>query len=155
MNASCIFCKIIKGIIPSHKILETDLTYAFLDINPITRLGHVLVIPKHHAQYMHQVPDNHLADLLPVAKKIAAIVGGENYNVLQNNGRLAHQAVDHVHFHIIPKTQSEGLGIHWPSQSPSQDELALLAKSIKDKLDVWAKLTHLLSMKGGWWIGMD
>ncbi|KAJ3119278.1 Adenosine 5'-monophosphoramidase, partial [Nowakowskiella sp. JEL0407] len=89
--ASCIFCKIIKGQIPSHKIYDSNLVYAFLDIGPLSK-GHALVIPKFHTQFMHEVPDDALAEILPVAKKIAKVVGGENYNILQNNGRLAHQA---------------------------------------------------------------
>ena len=56
MSANCIFCKIIKGSIPSHKLFETELSYCFLDINPLNR-GHFLVIPKEHAQYMHQLSD--------------------------------------------------------------------------------------------------
>ncbi|KAI8806854.1 putative HNT1-adenosine 5'-monophosphoramidase [Cladochytrium replicatum] len=134
-NASCIFCKIIKGAIPSSKILETELTYVFLDINPISK-AHALVIPKYHAQFMHEVPDEHLADILPIAKKVATAIGAENYNILQNNGRLAHQAVDHVHFHIIPKPDArQGLGIEWPQQSPSKEELTETLAAIKAKLE--------------------
>ncbi|KAJ3088667.1 hypothetical protein HK102_008225 [Quaeritorhiza haematococci] len=132
VNASCIFCKIIKGVIPSFKLLETEFTYAFLDIGPLSK-GH-LVIPKYHAQYFHEIPDEYLADLLPQAKKLAKIVGGSNYNLLQNNGRLAHQAVDHVHFHIIPKTESEGLGIEWKTKTVEKEDLAALAKEIIGKL---------------------
>ncbi|TPX46870.1 hypothetical protein SeLEV6574_g02969 [Synchytrium endobioticum] len=135
MAASCIFCKIIKGAIPSHKLYETELTYSFLDISPLST-GH-LVIPKAHAQYLHEVPDESLADLLPVAKKIASAIGAKNYNVLQNNGRLAHQAVDHAHFHIIPKpNDAEGLGVGWPMQIRSEDEL----KAAKDA--IIAKINH-------------
>lgn len=59
------------------------------------------MIPKTHAEKLHQVPDAELAELLPVAKKIAIAVGAENYNILQNNGRIAHQEVDHVHVHMV------------------------------------------------------
>lgn len=59
------------------------------------------MIPKTHAVKLHDVPDAELAELLPVAKKIALAVGAENYNVLQNNGRIAHQVVDHVHIHMV------------------------------------------------------
>ncbi|TPX36213.1 hypothetical protein SmJEL517_g01505 [Synchytrium microbalum] len=133
MAANCIFCKIIKGAIPSHKVLETELTYAFLDISPLST-GH-LVIPKAHAQFFHQVPDENLADLLPVAKKVALAIGAKDYNLLQNNGRLAHQAVDHVHFHIIPKpNETEGLGIEWPMLKPTQEQLLATKNSIVEKL---------------------
>ncbi|KAH9970832.1 HIT-like protein [Lactifluus volemus] len=135
-SAACIFCKIIKGDIPSFKLIETSLSYAFLDINPLSR-GHALVIPKYHAEKMHELPDEYLADALPVAKKIAAAQGVENYNILQNNGRIAHQFVDHVHFHVIPKpseSDNEGLVIGWPQQDISQDQLATIHAELKNKL---------------------
>ena len=66
------------------------------DIGPISE-GHALVIPKYHGAKLDEIPDEHLTELLPVAKKIAIATGAEQYNVLQNNGRMAHQMVDHVH----------------------------------------------------------
>ncbi|KAJ3257924.1 hypothetical protein HK103_004215 [Boothiomyces macroporosus] len=83
---------------------------------------------------MHQVPDETLADMLPVAKKVALALGPQNYNILQNNGRLAHQEVDHVHFHIIPKDEAGGLGIKWTTKQPSQDELKELCSSLVEKI---------------------
>ncbi|KAG6829440.1 Adenosine 5'-monophosphoramidase [Tephrocybe sp. NHM501043] len=132
--ASCIFCKIIKGEIPSFKLIETDLSFAFLDIGPLSK-GHALVIPKYHAAKLHELPDEHLTDVLPIAKKIALAQGIVDYNILQNNGRIAHQEVDHVHFHIIPKpNQDEGLTIGWPTQKANMDELKKYAEEIKSKL---------------------
>ena len=106
-----------------------------------------------HAEKMHELPDDYLADALPIAKKIALALGCENYNILQvrlcrlmhdhvpnflqNNGRIAHQEVDHVHFHIIPKpsaTDSEGLVVGWPAQKPSKEELSALHEELKGKL---------------------
>ncbi|KAG7444181.1 HIT-like protein [Guyanagaster necrorhizus] len=134
--ASCIFCKIIKGEIPSLKLLETDLSYAFLDIGPLSK-GHALVIPKYHAEKLHQLPDEHLTDILPIAKRIAIAQGVENYNILQNNGRIAHQVVDHVHFHVIPKpsnTDKEGLVIGWPTQQIEKSELTKIFEELKEKI---------------------
>ena len=62
------------------------------------------MIPKHHGAKLHDIPDEHLTELLPVAKKIAIATGAEQYNVLQNNGRMAHQMVDHVHCEYISET---------------------------------------------------
>ncbi|KAJ1916782.1 Adenosine 5'-monophosphoramidase [Tieghemiomyces parasiticus] len=134
MASSCLFCKIVKGAIPSAKLLETELSFAFLDIGPLST-GHALVIPKFHAEKLHEVPDEYLADLLPVAKKIATALGSENYNILQNNGRLAHQEVPHVHFHVIPKpNEREGLGIGWPVKATDKDDLKAVQESIINKL---------------------
>ncbi|GAA6015500.1 hypothetical protein JCM11491_004373 [Sporobolomyces phaffii] len=134
---SCIFCKIIAGKIPSFKLIETDLSYAFLDIGPIAK-GHSLVIPKYHGAKLHDLPDETLTDILKNLKKIAVAQGLENYNVLQNNGRIAHQVVDHVHFHLIPKpsdSDKEGLVVGWPTQEGVEmDQLKAFAEEIKGKL---------------------
>ncbi|KIW76356.1 hypothetical protein AYO20_00990 [Fonsecaea nubica] len=132
--AACIFCKIIKGEIPSFKLFESEKVLAFLDIQPLSR-GHALVIPKHHGVKLTDIPDDSLVDILQVLKKIAVATGAENYNILQNNGRLAHQEVDHVHFHLIPKPNAaEGLGIGWPAQKMEMDELKKLYETLKAKM---------------------
>ncbi|KAK4139388.1 HIT family protein 1 [Dichotomopilus funicola] len=132
--AACIFCKIIKGEIPSFKLVETDKTLAFLDINPLSR-GHALIIPKFHGAKLADIPDEHLADILPIAKKLVKATGAEEYNILQNNGRGAHQLVDHVHFHVIPKpNEKEGLGISWPQQPTDMDKLKALFEDLKSKV---------------------
>jgi len=70
-----------------------------------------------------------------VTKKLAKATGAENYNILQNNGRMAHQMVDHVHFHMIPKpNEQEGLGINWPQQEMPKDKLQKLADELKAKM---------------------
>ncbi|KAI0127957.1 hit family protein [Xylariales sp. AK1849] len=133
-NAACIFCKIIKGEIPCFKLFESDKTLAFLDINPLSR-GHALVIPKYHGEKLLDVPDDHLGEILPLVKKLAKATGATDYNLLQNNGRVAHQVVDHVHFHMIPKpNQTEGLGISWPQQTTDMDGLKALFEELKSKM---------------------
>ncbi|CAG8586312.1 10489_t:CDS:2 [Ambispora leptoticha] len=136
--ADCLFCKIIKREIPSNKLIETEHSYAFLDIFPLSK-GHSLVVPKYHTEFLHQLPDENLADLLPVAKKVAVAVTAATeetqYNILQNNGPRAHQVVKHVHFHVIPKQEDgSGLIIEWPSSKASNQELEDLAKKIIEKL---------------------
>ncbi|KAF8330239.1 HIT-like domain-containing protein [Amanita rubescens] len=117
-DENCIFCKIVQGTIPCFRVLETEHSVAFLDINPVSE-GHTQVIPKYHARTIADLPDEYLCDIGPVVKKVAIATGAENYNVVQNNGRLAFQHVDHVHFHVIPKTSpTDGLVMdiekNWP-----------------------------------------
>jgi diadenosine tetraphosphate (Ap4A) HIT family hydrolase len=130
---NCIFCKIISGQIPCLKLLETPKVLAFLDINPLST-AHALVIPKTHSARLHEISEEEAAECGLILSKLAkALVKsglGVDYNVLQNNGRLAHQEVEHVHFHLIPKNASEGLGIQWHSKSKSKEELA----ATKEKL---------------------
>ncbi|CAD6593576.1 MAG: Adenosine 5'-monophosphoramidase [Alectoria sarmentosa] len=127
--AACNFCKIIKGDIPSFKLFESDRVLAFLDIQPLSQ-GHALVVPKAHGSKLTDIPDDQLEEILPVAKKLAMATGSENYNILQNNGRLAHQEVDH-----IPKpNQQEGLGIGWPASETNMEKLKTYFNEVKAKM---------------------
>ena len=111
-----IFDKILSGEIGCHRVYEDEHTLAFLDIAPLAP-GHTLVIPKEAREYLHQLSDEAAAALgralARVARAVLAATGAEHYNVLQNNGESAHQAVPHVHFHIIPRLGDQGLGIEW------------------------------------------
>jgi len=133
-DSSCIFCKIIQGGIPSHKVFEDDHTFAFMDINPLSD-NHVLVIPKYHTEKLHELPPEEMASIGPALVKISKAIGAENYNILQNNGSLAHQVVKHVHFHIIPKpNKQDGLGIDWPTKDTNHEKFKKQAEEIKTKL---------------------
>jgi histidine triad (HIT) family protein len=115
--AETVFAKILRGEIPCHRVYEDAAVLAFLDVNPIAR-GHTLVIPKEAAATFDQLSDDAAAALgrvLPrIARAVMAATGTTAYNLLQNNGAEAHQAVFHVHVHIIPKhADGSGLGIEW------------------------------------------
>jgi len=134
--AETVFTKILRGEIPCHRVYEDDQVLAFLDINPIAR-GHTLVIPKEPAATLDALSDDAAAAVgrvLPrIARAVLAATGTEHFNLLQNNGAPAHQAVFHVHFHIIPKhDDGSGLGIGW--KSGTIDDAAELAKAIAGKL---------------------
>ena len=127
-----IFSKIIAGEIPCHRVYEDDLVLAFLDINPLSP-GHTLVIPKEPAATLDALSDESAAAVgrvLPrLCRAVLAATGATEFNVLQNNGAGAHQAVFHVHFHIIPKLGPErggkGLGVGWtPGRLTDGDALA-------------------------------
>ncbi len=111
-----IFSKILNGEIPCHRVYEDAHVLAFLDIGPLSD-GHLLVIPKEARAQIHELSDESAAALgrvLPrLARAVMAATGATAYNILQNNGAAAHQAVMHVHFHIIPKLGSAGLGVGW------------------------------------------
>ena len=134
--AETVFTKILRGEIPCHRIYEDDQVLAFLDISPIAR-GHTLVIPKEPAATLDALSDDAAAAVgrvLPrIARAVLAATGTTSFNLLQNNGAEAHQAVFHVHFHIIPKhDDGSGLGIGW--KSGKLDDGADLAKAIAGKL---------------------
>ncbi len=126
------FSKILRNEIPCHRVYEDDLVVAFLDISPLSR-GHTLVIPREPAETLDQLSDESAAAIgrvLPrIARAVLAATGAKHYNVLQNNGPLAHQAVMHVHFHIIPKYEDgTGLGIGW--RAGKLEDGAALAQAI-------------------------
>jgi histidine triad (HIT) family protein len=132
-----IFGKIIAGSIPCHKVYEDDQVLAFLDIAPLSR-GHTLVIPKEPAATLDQLSDAAAAALgrvLPrICRAVIAVTGVTEYNVLENNGAGAHQAVPHVHFHIIPKADEQaGLGLKWRTL-PLGDDAAQLAGQLAQHL---------------------
>jgi histidine triad (HIT) family protein len=136
--AQTIFTKILSGEIPSHKVYEDEHVFAFLDIGPLSK-GHTLVIPKEPAETLDQLSDESSAAIgrvLPrLCRAVVAVTGCPAYNVLQNNRPEAHQAVFHVHFHIIPKpNEAEGLGIEWPTGRLDAEEGKALAAAIAAKL---------------------
>src|SRR5690242_17538061 len=134
--AETVFAKILRGEIPCHRVYEDAAVLAFLDVNPLSR-GHTLVIPREPAETLDQLSSDAAAAIgraLPrIARAVVKATGAKAYNVLQNNGPLAHQAVMHVHFHIIPKyDDGAGLGIDWPAKKLEGGEE--LAKAIAEAL---------------------
>jgi histidine triad (HIT) family protein len=132
------FQRILSGELPCHKVYEDAQVLAFLDIAPLAP-GHTLVIPKEPAETLDQLSDASAAAVgrvLPrLCRAVVRATGARAYNVLQNNGPLAHQAVFHVHFHIIPKPDLEsGLGIGWPARSLDPAGGAQLARAIASHL---------------------
>lgn len=133
-----IFTRIIAGELPCHRVYEDDKVLAFLDIGPLSP-GHTLVIPKEPAETLDRLSDDSAAALGRVLPRLSRAVlratGAQDFNVLQNNGAAAHQAVGHVHFHIIPKfSDGAGLGIDWPAGSLSPEDGERLAQAIAARL---------------------
>ncbi len=131
-DPDCVFCKIVAGHIPSFKLFEDDDVFAFLDIAPFEK-GHALLIPKHHAVYLTDLPEPVLARLMPAAKRVAGLLLArlpcDGFNILQNNGPCATQVVPHVHFHIVPRWN--GRAVNWISGNyDSPDEIAGLHRRL-------------------------
>lgn len=103
MNNDCLFCKIVSGDIPSYKIYEDELVYAFLDINPDSN-GHTLIIPKKHFLDLDEIDINTLTHILEVAKKLKlrleSKLNCDGLTLIQNNGDI--QEVKHFHLHLKP-----------------------------------------------------
>jgi len=138
MSDTSIFQKIVAGEIPSHKLYEDQCVYAFLDIGPLSR-GHALLIPKKCYMTLDQVPEEVAAALgraLPrLVRAVMKVTGADGCNVLQNNGKVSGQVVDHVHFHIIPKyADGQGLSFDWQAGEVDSSDAAELARQIAEAM---------------------
>ena len=135
---NCIFCKIVRGEIPSAKVLENEKVLAFLDINPVSK-GHTLVIPKIHYSTFPEMPLDMLAALGEALQQIGSAVKSQldfaGFNILLNNDRAAGQLIDHSHFHLIPRNVGDGV-MDWPpvisyAQGEMETIRAVLASVVK------------------------
>ena len=96
----CIFCKIVKGEIPSKKVLENDKFLAFYDINPIAKI-HVLIIPKEHYEKFDVTPIELFPEMAKFIKDVAKELNITDYRLITNNGKKAGQEVFHLHIHLV------------------------------------------------------
>ncbi len=138
MNADCIFCKIVNDQMPSARVYDDAQAIAFLDIAPVAK-GHVLVIPRSHYDPITATPDEILAHLISVVKRVAAAqvdaLGANGINVSQANGRCAGQVVPHIHFHVIPRFDGGADHEKWTSKRYTDThEMESFAKNIRAAL---------------------
>ncbi len=136
MLTSCIFCQIVSGKTPCHKIYEDKKYLAFLDIRPIAP-GHVLVVPKKHSQDLLHAAPTEQKGLLEIAVKIAPAIlratGASAFNIGINTGKESGQVVFHTHVHIIPRTAKDGIK-SWENLSSKTLDLARIAEQIRLKM---------------------
>lgn len=122
----CVFCKIIKGEIPSKKIYEDDDVLAILDISQAT-LGHTLVLPKKHYENLFSIENNDYLKVMEkvkmLAKTITSALNASGCNILNNCGELAGQSVMHFHVHIIPRYENDDLKIEFKEHSLNLEEI--------------------------------
>ena len=134
----CIFCRIVKGEIPSSKVYEDENVFAFLDIGPLA-WGHVLIVPKKHSEAVTELAPGEAAALFAAVPKLAAAVmkatGAEGLNVLQNNGAVAGQAVHHLHIHLIPRHAGDGLGYRWNAKKYPEGEMTIWHKKVLNAME--------------------
>ena len=132
----CIFCKIIAGDIPSYKVHEDERVTAFFDILPISP-GHTIIVPKNHVADVEDLTAedlNAMAQLLKkIGKAVMAGLGVKGYSVFLDNKSAANQHVPHVHFHLVPRKEGDGLE-RWPQSGYGEGEAEFCLKKIKAKL---------------------
>lgn len=134
----CIFCKIIAGQIPCTRVYEDEKVLAFMDIAPLSR-GHFLVIPKEHVETISDIDPElygHMATVLcRVAQAVNAAVKPDGMNVMQLNGKAGNQVVPHVHMHLVPRVEGDGLTIcAWEPVMGEKEEILATAEMIRKHL---------------------
>jgi len=131
---NCIFCKIIKGDIPCTKVYEDENILSFLDIAPANK-GHCLIMPKEHYETIIDAPEEIINYSLKVTKKIAramsSSLGNEGFNVLINSYKVAGQLVPHLHIHLIPRFNGDGINLNWRPRKYKDKEIIDFAEKIK------------------------
>lgn len=129
----CLFCKIIAGEVPSEKVYEDEDTLAFMDIYPVNP-GHTLVVPKKHFANFEEIPEEELAKVIATVKKVGTSIkkglGVEGYNVTENNDPVAGQVIPHIHFHIIPRSEGDGVEL-WPGTPYQEGKAQEILSKIK------------------------
>lgn len=130
--SDCLFCKIIAGEIPSHKIYEDEHVFAFLDIGPVSR-GHALFVPRVHAEDLSSGSSEDARALMSAVQKMAPIflqrLGASAYNIGVNSGADAGQIVFHTHLHFMPRYVGEAR--NFVKTHPSQEELSDVARIMR------------------------
>ena len=127
--SDCVFCKIVKGEIPSAKVFENEHVFAFLDLSQVTK-GHTLIIPKVHKENLFELTPEIAKNIFEVAPTIANALK-ETYqpiglNVVNNNGEKAGQSVFHFHLHLIPRYgEGDGFGAVWKNNQSDYCSLDL------------------------------
>lgn len=122
--SDCIFCKIVRGELPSFKVYEDNAVLAFLDIHPVNA-GHTLVVPKNHSHNIFDITEKDWVAVSKVVRELAIAiekgVGADGVNIAMNNREHAGQVVYHPHVHIIPRFKDDGLRL-MPQRSYKEGE---------------------------------
>jgi histidine triad (HIT) family protein len=133
--SNCIFCSIIAGDIPAHKVYEDAGYLAFLDIFPASK-GHTLIIPKAHHADIHSMPADIYGGMAAIAKKVADLLmnklSSEGTTIFQMNREAGWQTVFHAHMHVIPRWSGDALHKPWDIAPADQNELAELKKLLAE-----------------------
>lgn len=134
-KADCIFCKLANGEIPTNAIYEDEEFKVILDLAPATK-GHALILPKEHADNLYELPEEIASKVFVVAKKMATVMTEklqcDGFNLLQNNGEVAGQTVNHFHIHLIPRYKDDEQRTNLVEGKPTDEDLDAVRKQITE-----------------------
>ena len=135
MSEHCVFCEIALGRAEASIVYDDDQILAFMDLRPITT-GHLLVVPRKHAESLADLDSDDGAQMFRVAQRLAAAiraseVRSDGVNLFLADGEAAGQEVFHVHLHVLPRYPGDGFGLQITSAEPSRAELDDLAAQLR------------------------
>lgn len=126
-ETDCVFCRIVAGEAPAHRIHETDQCLAFLDAAPAGP-GHTLVVPKAHRETLVEAGPDTVGTVFNVAREVAAAVEAtispDGLNIVQSNGAAAGQEIDHLHVHVVPRWNDDDIHLSWSHDGEATSEVA-------------------------------
>ena len=135
--SNCVFCRIVAKEIPATVVHEDEHTLAFMDIGQVNP-GHVLVALKKHAENIFALDEAQAAAVFGAAAKVARAIRGafepQGLSVYQANGAAAGQTVLHLHIHLVPRYEGDGMALTWPVKNPPREKLTEYAAKIRAKL---------------------
>lgn len=131
----CLFCKIINKEIPAEVVYEDDNALAVLDVNPRSP-GHTMVLLKVHAETILELSDDGVQPFFSAVKKVVGLIqeklSPDGFTLGINHGKVAGQAIDHLHFHIIPRFRDDGgTSLHGVVNNPPEESLEEMAEKIR------------------------
>jgi len=130
----CLFCRVVRGDLPSYVVLEDDLTVALLDARPAAR-GHTLVLPRAHVADLWAAEPDQAAAVMRTAHAAAALLRErlqpDGLTLRQNTGEASGQQVPHLHVHLVPRWHGDGT-VGWPWPPPTDVDLAALLAQLRD-----------------------
>jgi histidine triad (HIT) family protein len=135
--SQCVFCRIVAREIPATVVHEDEHTLAFMDIGQVNP-GHVLVALKKHAENIFALEDAQAAAVFRASAKVARAIRAafepQGLSVYQANGAAAGQTVFHLHIHLVPRYEGDGMALTWPVKNPPREKLVDYAEKIRAKL---------------------
>jgi histidine triad (HIT) family protein len=132
--ADCVFCRIVAKQIPASVVHEDEHTLAFMDLGQVNP-GHVLVAAKAHAENVYSLDDAQAAavfrSVARVARAIRSAFAPDGLSVYQANGKAAGQTVFHLHVHLVPRHEGDGMNLIWPAKNPPREKLEEYAAKVR------------------------
>jgi len=134
MSEACVFCRIVRGELGAHVVLDEPEVIAFLDKSPLF-LGHCLVVPRSHVPTLLDLPETLMTPLYSAVQRVARALEpalGADGSFVATNNKIS-QSVPHLHVHVVPRRKKDGMrGFFWPRAKYSNDEaMARCAESIR------------------------